>query len=121
MFNAAPGPAVVTNWLDMGNRFRLVLNKVDVVDPPEDLPRLPVARAIWRPTPDLARSAEAWMTTGGPHHTVLSSAADSELMATFAGMCGIEYLQIDETTTDLRRFADEIRWNSVYYHLARKI
>jgi L-arabinose isomerase len=116
VFNAAAGPAVVANWVDMGNRFRLVLNEIEVVDPPEDLPRLPVARAIWRPAPDLATSAEAWMMAGGPHHTVLSSAATAELLRMFAEMCGIEFLKIDQQT-QIDDFAKEIRWNSVYYYL----
>lgn len=120
VFNAAAGPAIVANWLDLGNRFRLVLNKIDVVAPPEDLPRLPVARAIWRPRPDLASSAEAWMMAGGPHHTVLSTSATSDLLRMFAAMCDIEFLQIDERT-QLDAFENEIRWNSVYYHLSRKI
>ena len=120
VFNAAAGSAIVANWLDLGNRFRLVLNQVTVIDPPEDLPRLPIARAIWRPTPDLATSAEAWLMAGGPHHTVLSSSATSDLMSMFAAMCDIEYLQIDERTR-IDAFANEIRWNSVYYHLSRKI
>jgi L-arabinose isomerase len=119
VFSAAPGSAVVANWLDLGNRFRLVLNGVDVVTPPEDLPRLPVARAIWRPAPDLATSAEAWMMAGGPHHTVLSTSATPDLLRTFAGMCDIEFLRIDERTR-IDAFANEIRWNSVYYHLSRK-
>jgi L-arabinose isomerase len=116
VFNAAAGPAVVANWVDMGNRFRLVLNEIEVVDPPQDLPRLPVARAIWRPAPDLATSAEAWMMAGGPHHTVLSSAATAELLRMFAEMCGIEFLTIDERT-QIGDFAKEIRWNSAYYYL----
>ncbi|HTA03313.1 MAG TPA: L-arabinose isomerase [Streptosporangiaceae bacterium] len=120
VFNAAAGPAIVANWLDLGNRFRLVLNKIDIVTPPEDLPRLPVARAIWRPRPDLASSAEAWMMAGGPHHTVLSTSATSDLLRMFAAMCDIEFLQIDERT-QLDAFENEIRWNSVYYHLSRKI
>ena len=120
VFNAAAGPAIVANWLDLGNRFRLVLNAIEVVDPPEDLPRLPVARAIWRPAPDLATSAEAWLMAGGPHHTVLSSAASPELLRLFAAMCDIEFLQIDDQTR-IERFADEIRWNAAYYYLSRKI
>jgi len=120
VFNGAAGPAIVTNWLDLGNRFRLVLNAIEVVDPPEDLPRLPVARAIWRPEPDLATSAEAWMMAGGPHHTVLSSAAGPELMRMFAAMCDIEYLQIDDGTR-IEQFADQIRWNAVYYYLSRSV
>ncbi len=120
VFNGAAGPAIVTNWLDLGNRFRLVLNAIEVVDPPEDLPRLPVARAIWRPEPDLATSAEAWMMAGGPHHTVLSSAAGPELMRMFAAMCDIEFLQIDDGTR-IEQFADQIRWNAVYYYLSRSV
>jgi L-arabinose isomerase len=120
VFSAAPGPAVVANWLDLGNRFRLVLNEIDVVTPPEDLPRLPVPRAIWRPAPDLATSAEAWMMAGGPHHTVLSAAATADLLSTFAAMCGIEFLRIDERTR-IDALASEIRWNSVYYHLSGKL
>ncbi|HTZ25990.1 MAG TPA: L-arabinose isomerase, partial [Streptosporangiaceae bacterium] len=120
VFSAAPGPAVVANWLDLGNRFRLVLNEIDVVTPPEDLPRLPVPRAIWRPAPDLATSAEAWMMAGGPHHTVLSASATSDLLSTFAAMCGIEFLRIDERTR-IDALASEIRWNSVYYHLSGKL
>ena len=119
VFTAAPGPAVVGNWLDLGNRFRLVLNEIDVVAPLQDLPRLPVPRAIWKPKPDLATSAEAWMMAGGPHHTVFSSAATTDLIRMFADMTGIEFLLIDERTrTD--SFANEIRWNSAYYHLSRK-
>jgi len=120
VFSAAAGPAVVTNWLDLGNRFRMVLNTIEIVDPPQDLPRLPVARAIWRPAPDLATSAEAWMMAGGPHHTVLSSAATPELLRLFAGMCGIEYLQIDDRTRT-GDFADQIRWNSAYYYLTGRV
>src|SRR5262249_20596854 len=70
VFTAAPGPAVVVGLLDLGNRFRLVLNEIDVVRPDEELPRLPVARAVWRPKPELSTAAEAWLTAGGPHHTV---------------------------------------------------
>ena len=70
VFTAAPGPAVVVGLLDLGDRFRLVLNEVELVEPAEDLPRLPVARALWRPKPDFATGVEAWLRAGGPHHTV---------------------------------------------------
>ena len=72
VFDAAPGPAVVVGICDLGDRFRLVLNEVEVVGPDEPLPKLPVARAVWEPKPGLATSAECWITAGGPHHTVLS-------------------------------------------------
>ena len=73
-FTAAPGPAVLVALLDLGDGFRLVLNEVELVRPPEDLPRLPVARVLWRPKPDFATAAEAWLRAGGPHHTVLCRA-----------------------------------------------
>jgi L-arabinose isomerase len=116
VFSAAPGPAVVANWLDMGNRFRMVLNEVETVDPPQDLPRLPVARAIWRPAPDLATSAEAWLMAGGPHHTIYSSAATTELLRLFAGMAGIEFVVIDGRTR-IDALANELRWSAAYHFL----
>lgn len=95
-----------------------MLNEVDVVPPDEPLPRLPVARAVWEPKPDLAASAESWITAGGPHHTVLSTAVDTDLYLDFANLLGIELLIID-ASTNLRDFADRLRWNQAYYRLAR--
>ncbi|MEN3536020.1 L-arabinose isomerase [Microbispora sp. ZYX-F-249] len=118
VFDAAPGPAVVVGLSDMGERFRLVANEIDVVAPPEPLPALPVARAVWRPRPDLRTSAESWITAGAPHHTVLSSAIGSEELTDFADMLGVELLVIDEATTS-RQFVKELRWNQAYYRLAQ--
>jgi L-arabinose isomerase len=118
VFDAASGPAVVVGLADLGDRFRLVANEIEVVPPDQPLPRLPVARAVWRPAPDLATSAEAWLTAGGPHHTVLSQAIGSEELFDLATMTGTELVVIDADTTP-RRFADELRWNSAYYRLAR--
>jgi L-arabinose isomerase len=118
VFDAAPGPATILGICDLGDRFRLVLNEVDVVAPEEPLPKLPVARAVWEPKPNLATSAESWITAGGPHHTVLSTAVDTEQLTTFAELLGIELLVIDEET-NRRDFADRIRWNQAYYRLAR--
>ncbi|MEU8176088.1 L-arabinose isomerase [Microbispora hainanensis] len=118
VFDAAPGPAVVVGLSDMGERFRLVANEIDVVAPPEPLPALPVARAVWRPRPDLRTSAESWITAGAPHHTVLSSAIGSEELTDFSDMLGVELLVIDEATTP-RQFAKELRWNQAYYRLAQ--
>ncbi|MEV5739358.1 L-arabinose isomerase [Microbispora rosea] len=118
VFDAAPGPAVVVGLSDMGERFRLVANEIDVVAPPEPLPALPVARAVWRPRPDLRTSAESWITAGAPHHTVLSSAIGSEELTDFADMLGVELLVIDEATTS-RQFTKELRWNQAYYRLAQ--
>jgi L-arabinose isomerase len=118
VFTAAPGKGIVVAILDMGERFRMVANEVDVVAPDEDLPRLPVPRAIWEPRPDLATAAEAWMCAGGPHHTVFSTAATAELLADFAEMARTELLLIDGSTR-IRDFKNELRWNQAYYYLAR--
>ena len=117
VFTAHAGRAAIAALLDLGDRFRLLVNEVEVVPPAEPLPRLPVARAVWRPKPDLATAAEAWLTAGGPHHTVLSFTADTEAFADFAEIAGIELLVIDGETR-LREFAKELRWNRAYYRLA---
>ncbi|HUY72037.1 MAG TPA: L-arabinose isomerase [Gaiellaceae bacterium] len=117
VFTAAPGPAVLVGLLDLGDRFRLVLNEVELVQPPEDLPRLPVARALWRPKPDFPIAAEAWLRAGGPHHTVLCRAIGTEAFVDFAEIAGIELLVIDEQTR-IRDVANELRWNQAYYRLA---
>ncbi|WP_157574573.1 L-arabinose isomerase [Jiangella muralis] len=118
VFDAAPGPAVVVGMADVGERLRLVANEIDVVPPDEPLPNLPVARAVWKPRPDLSTSAEAWLTAGGPHHTVLSQAVGSEVLHLFADMVRTELLVIDAGTTS-RQFAKELRWNQAYHRLAQ--
>jgi L-arabinose isomerase len=118
VFDAEPGPAMVVGICDLGDRFRLVLNEVTVVEPDEPLPKLPVARAVWEPKPDLATSAESWIAAGGPHHTVLSTALDTEELVDFANLLGIELLIIDGST-NRRDFANQIRWNQAYYRLAQ--
>ncbi|MEE1788659.1 L-arabinose isomerase [Streptomyces sp. SP17BM10] len=120
VFDAAPGPAVVVGLADLGDRFRLVANDVDVVEPPAPLPNLPVARAVWKPRPDLHTSAEAWLTAGAPHHTVLSGALGAEELEDLAEMLGVELLMIDEDTS-IRRFTKELRWNQAYHRLAQGI
>ena len=101
-----------------GDRFRLVANEVEVVAPDAPLPKLPVARAVWQPAPDLRTSTEAWLTAGGPHHTVLSTALTSEHLWDLAEMSGTELALIDAATTT-RRFTQELRWNQAYYRLAQ--
>jgi L-arabinose isomerase len=110
--------AVVVSLADMRDRFRLTANVVDVVVPPAPLPHLPVARAVWRPRPDFPTSAEAWLTAGGAHHTVLSTAAGVEAFEVFAEIARTELLVIDESTTR-RGFADQVRWNAAYHRLAQ--
>ncbi|MER5481321.1 L-arabinose isomerase [Streptomyces sp. NPDC002734] len=117
VFDAAPGPAVVVGLADLGDRFRLVANDIDVVAPPHPLPALPVARAVWRPTPDLRTSTESWLTAGGPHHTVLSSALTAEHLDDLAEMLRVELALIDRSTTT-RSFRRELRWNQAYHRLA---
>ncbi|MGW0423773.1 hypothetical protein [Streptomyces sp. NPDC003015] len=112
VFDAAEGPAVVVGLSDLGDRFRLTANAVDVVSPSESLRSLPVARAVRKPQPSPAESAESWLLAGAPHHnTVPSSTVDLETLTDYAAMTGVELLTIDEhTTTD--QFAKEIRWNA---------
>jgi L-arabinose isomerase len=90
---------------------------VELVEPDEPLPKLPVARAVWKPAPDLATSAEGWLLAGAPHHTVLSSAVGLEALVDFATIAGTELLIIDTSTT-IAQLSKEIRWNQAYYRLA---
>jgi len=117
VFTAPPGPGVVVGLLDFGTRLRLVANEIDVVEPPEDLPRLPVGRAVWRPRPSLEVAAAAWIMAGGPHHTGFSQAIGIEVIEDFAEIAGIELVAIDADTTT-RRLKQELRWSQAYYHLA---
>ncbi len=118
VFDTDPGPGVVVSLADLRDRFRLTANVVDVVSPAQPLPNLPVARAVWRPRPDLTTAAEAWLTAGGAHHTVLTTALGIEAWEMFSEMSRTELLVIDESTTR-RAFIDQIRWNEAYYRLAR--
>ncbi|RYJ05004.1 MAG: L-arabinose isomerase, partial [Actinomycetales bacterium] len=117
VFTADPGPALVVALSDMRDRFRMVANVVDTVEAP-DLPRLPVGRAVWRPQPDFATSTTCWLTAGAAHHTVMTTAVGIEVFRDFAEMSGTELLVIDQST-DVRGFADQVRWNQAYYRLAR--
>ncbi len=118
VFNTAPGQAINASLVDMGNRFRLITNTVDVVTPDAPMPKLPVARAVWIPQPNLKVAAAAWIYAGGAHHTGFSQVLTAEHLSDFADMIGIEFLRIDENT-DLYQFKNELRWNEVYYMLAR--
>jgi L-arabinose isomerase len=118
VFDAAPGPAVVLGLADLGERFRFVANTVTVVPPDAPLPNLPVARAVWRPDPDLRTSTEAWLMAGGPHHTVLSSALSAEHLDDLAEMTSTELVLVDAHTTT-RALARELKWNAAYHRLAQ--
>ena len=114
VFNAPAGPAVNVAIIDMGDRFRLLLNEVEVVAPPQPLPRLPVARAFWKPRPDLKTAAAAWIYAGGPHHTVLSQAVTSEQIEDFAEILGMECVKIDGRS-QVGDIKNQLRWNEAYY------
>jgi L-arabinose isomerase len=116
VFDSRPGPAVVASVVDMGSRFRMIVNEVDVVRPDAPLPKLPVARAVWIPRPNLRIAAKAWILAGGAHHTAFSNVLTTGHLKDFADMAGMEYAQIDRQT-EIRRFEQELRWNSLYYHL----
>jgi L-arabinose isomerase len=117
VFDSQTGPAVVASLVDMGKRFRMVVNTVQVVPPDEPLPKLPVARAVWLPEPDLKTAATAWIYAGGAHHTGFSLALSPRHLEDFARMANIEFLLIDGHTS-LADFQKELRWNEAYYHLA---
>lgn len=118
VFDTPPGPAINASLVDMGNRFRLIVNDVDVIAPDQPMPKLPVARALWIPQPDLKLGAAAWIYAGGAHHTVFSQSLTAEYMADFAEIVGIEFVRIDSSTT-LHAFKNELRWNEIYFALAK--
>ncbi len=116
IFDSNIGPAIGASIMDMGDRFRIVANVVDVVPTDEPLPHLPVARALWLPRPNLKVAAAAWIYAGGAHHTSFSYAVTAEYLRDFAEMAGTEFLLIDEHTC-VEDFKEKLRWNDLYYHL----
>ena len=120
VFEAQTGPAVCASLMDLGGRFRLLVNQVDVVPTDAPLPMLPVARALWLPRPDLKTAAAAWIYAGGAHHTGFGYSVTPEHLQDFAEMAGVEYLLINQDTR-VDEFKKELRWNDLYYHLASGI
>jgi L-arabinose isomerase len=118
VFDSQTGTAVCASIMDMGGRYRMVANVVDVIPTDEPLPKLPVARALWLPRPNLKVAAATWIHAGGAHHTGFSYSVTPEHLRDFAEMAGIEFLLIDETTR-VDEFKDKLRWNDLYYHLSR--
>ena len=114
VFEAKEGPAIATSLVDLGNRFRLIINEVDCKHTEKSMPELPVASAFWTPRPDLTTGAEAWILAGGAHHTAFSYDLTAEQMGDWANAMGIEAVYIDNDTT-IRSFKNELTWNSVYY------
>ena len=115
VFTAKEGPGVATSLIDLGNRFRLIVNAVDCKKVRNPMPKLPVATAFWTPRPSLEIGAAAWILAGGAHHTAFSYDLSVEQMVDWADAVGIESVVIDENT-NLRDFKNELKWNSVYYH-----
>ncbi|MCX7986190.1 MAG: L-arabinose isomerase [Bacteroidales bacterium] len=120
VFNVPAGEALNASLIDLGNRFRMVVNTVTCVTPDADLPKLPVARALWVPHPDLKTGAAAWIYAGGAHHTAFTQAIPAQCIEDFCQMAGIEFLLIDKQT-NLTHFQNELRWNDLYYHLANAL
>ena len=114
VFEAKEGPAIATSLVDLGNRFRLIINEVDCKHTEKSMPELPVASAFWTPRPDLTTGAEACILAGGAHHTAFSYDLTAEQMGDWANAMGIEAVYIDNDTT-IRSFKNELKWNSVYY------
>lgn len=116
VFNSPAGDAINVSLVDMGNRFRLIVNEVEAVKPMADLPKLPVARVLWDAKPNLEVAATAWILAGGAHHTVYSQAITTEYIEDFADIAGVELLVIDKNTS-IREFKDKINANEAYYNM----
>jgi len=116
VFDAKAGPALNASLIDLGNRFRLVINEVETIAPPHALPKLPVARAVWRCLPDFKTACAAWIYAGGAHHSGFSQSVTSEMLRDFAEIAGIEVVVIDRETR-LQEFRNELRWNETSYHI----
>ncbi|MGI4752082.1 MAG: L-arabinose isomerase [Janthinobacterium lividum] len=114
VFNAGGGPALNASLIDMGNRFRLLVNTVEAVEAPQDLPKLPVARVLWKPMPDMKTGCAAWIYAGGAHHTGYSQNLTAEHLQDFAAIAGIECVMIDKDTK-LNQLRNELRWSEVAY------
>lgn len=114
VFTSKTGPAVATSLIDLGSRFRLIINAVDCKKVEKPMPKLPVATAFWTPEPNLTVGAEAWILAGGAHHTAFSYDLSVEQMVDWADAMGIEAVVIDKNT-DIRTFKNELRWNAAVY------
>ncbi len=118
VFNTPAGPGLNASLIDLGNRFRLLVNEVEVVSPEQPMPRLPVARALWVPRPSFEVACACWICGGGAHHTAFSQALTREHLEDFAEIAGLECLLIGENAS-ASEFKKELRWNEVYYALEK--
>ena len=119
VFQAHEGEGVAATIVDMGNRFRMIVNEVEVIKP-KPLPKLPVACALWIPQPNLEVGAGAWIIAGGTHHSSFSFSVTSEMLEDYAEIADIEMLLIDKKTT-IREFKKELKWNELYYMLNKSL
>ena len=116
VFNVPEGPAINASLIDLGHRFRMIVNEVDVISPDEPLPKLPVARAVWIPKPNLEIAAQSWILAGGAHHTGFSQAVTSEFIEDYCEIAGIEMITIDNTAR-ISDVKNALRWNEAYYSI----
>jgi L-arabinose isomerase len=114
VFNVNGGTALNASIVDMGNRFRLLVNEVMAIKPTYNLPKLPVARVLWKPLPDMQTACAAWILAGGAHHTAYSQNLTSEALQDFAEMANLDMVLINKNTT-LYQLKNELRWSEVYY------
>jgi L-arabinose isomerase len=114
VFNSAAGAALNASIVDMGNRFRLLVNEVEAVTSENALPKLPVARVLWKPYPDMQTGCAAWIYAGGAHHTCYSQNLTAQHMEDFANIAGIEFVLIGKNT-NLYQLKNELRWNETFY------
>lgn len=114
VFGVNDGPALNASVVDMGNRFRLLVNEVEAFKPKHSLPQLPVARVLWTPYPDMKAGCTAWLLAGGAHHTCFSQNLSSEYLENFSRMAGLEFVLIDKETK-LHQLENEMRWNEMAY------
>lgn len=117
-FKAKSGPAVLATVIDMGDRFRMIVNDVECQPQEHDMPKLPVAAVLWKPLPDLETSAEAWIYAGGAHHSVLSYGLTAEEMCDLAEILDVEYIHIGKDT-DIRELRHELTWNDLVWKLKK--
>ena len=117
IFESATGDAMNVTLIDMGNRFRIIVNTLDVIEPLEKMPKLPVASAFWKTQPNLADGAAAWIYAGGTHHSAFTLALTPEYIETFAEYADVEFVIIDKNT-NVSDFKKELKWNEIYYMLA---
>jgi L-arabinose isomerase len=115
VFDAAPGQAVLATLIDLGDRFRLITNDIEAIPIKQPMPKLPVARALWKPWPNLKDAAESWILAGGTHHSVYAAALSAEYFRDWAEMNAIEFVHIGRETIP-ERLRDELRWSEAWWN-----